>query len=283
MTARLATMWLLVLALTAAGCSTGPGREPATLPTPSTQSPTATPSSAPTRTPEPPPAPEVGACYRLSYDQAVAPTSRLGPTACRADHSAETFRVGRLDRVVDGRLLAVDSRRLQAQVATACPRLLPEHVGGTEEQRRLSMLRSVWFSPTLRQSDAGADWFRCDVVALARDSELLTLTGSLSGVLDTEDGPDRFGMCGTAEPGTTGFERVACSQPHSWRALSTVALPGADFPGVSVAQAAGEEPCRAAARSTAPDPLDFRWGYEFPTADQWRAGQTYGICWAPRA
>ena len=162
-----------------------------------------------------------------------------------------------------------------------CPRLLPEHVGGNEEQRRLSMLRSVWFTPTLQQSDSGADWFRCDVVALARANELLELTGSLSGVLATEEGRDRFGMCGTAEPGTEGFERVACSLSHSWRALRTVGLPGPDYPGASAAQPAGEEPCSAAARASAPNPLDFQWGYEFPTAEQWASGQTYGICWAP--
>ena len=44
---------------------------------------------------------------------------------------------------------------------------------------------------------------------------------------------------------------------------------------------AGEGPCRGAARADAPDPLDFQWGYEWPTAEQWANGQTYGICWAP--
>jgi hypothetical protein len=278
MTVRPAIALLAALVLTA--CSSGTDR-PASTPTPSATTPTATPGEPPTRAPEPPPAPPADSCYRLSYDQAVAPTARAEPVPCRDDHTAETFHVGRLERVLDGRLLAVDSRRLQQQVASTCPRLLPEHVGGTEEQRRLSMLRSVWFTPTLQQSDAGADWFRCDAVALAGESELLRLNGSLSGVLDSEAGRDRVGMCGTAEPGTEGFERVACSRSHSWRALRSVTLPGPDYPGEDAAQRAGEEPCKAAARAAAPDPLDFRWGYEWPTSGQWNAGQTYGICWAP--
>lgn len=278
MTSRAAIAALVLLALT--GCSTSPDPRAST-PTRSATTPTTSPDATATRAPEPPPTPPLASCYRLSYDQAVAPTSGAASVPCRHDHSAETFHVGRLDRVMDGRLLAVDSRRLQRQVATSCPRLLAEHVGGTAEQRRLSMLRSVWFTPTLQQSDAGADWFRCDAVALARDSELLDLRGSLSGVLDRVAGRDRYGVCGTAEPGTEGFERVACSQSHSWRALRTVALPGPDYPGTRSAQQAGEEPCRAAARATARDPLDFQWGYEWPTAEQWEAGQTYGICWAP--
>ena len=31
----------------------------------------------------------------------------------------------------------------------------------------------------------------------------------------------------------------------------------------------------------AEDALDYEWGYEWPTAEQWAAGQTYGRCWAP--
>jgi len=31
----------------------------------------------------------------------------------------------------------------------------------------------------------------------------------------------------------------------------------------------------------ADDPLNYRWGYEWPTEQQWQAGQHYGICWAP--
>lgn len=278
MTVRSACAVLSLLVVT--GCSPSADQPASAPPTPATTQPDS-PSEPAGRAPEPPPAPRPDSCYRMSYDQAVAPTSRADVVPCRADHAAETFHVGRLERVMDGRLLAVDSRRLQEQVATTCPRLLPEHVGGTEEQRRLSMLRSVWFTPTLPQSDAGATWFRCDAVALARDSELLELTGSLSGVLDTDEGRERFGMCGTAEPGTPGFERVPCSQTHTWRALRTVTLPGPDYPGESPAQRAGEEPCTSAARAAAPDPLDFRWGYEWPTAAQWAAGQTYGICWAP--
>jgi hypothetical protein len=223
----------------------------------------------------------VGDCHRLSYDGAVAPTARNRTVACDQTHTAETYRVGRLDTVVDGRLLAVDSDEVQAQVATTCPDRLAEFVGGTEEQRRLSMLRAVWFTPTLEQSDAGADWFRCDAVALAEDSRLLELEGTLGGALDTEAGRQRFGVCGTAEPGTAGFRRVACAESHTWRALRTVSLPGPDYPGEEAAARAGEAPCRDAANAQAPDPLDFQWGYEWPTAEQWAVGQTWGVCWVP--
>ncbi|MGH3346299.1 MAG: septum formation family protein, partial [Nocardioides sp.] len=224
-----------------------------------------------------------GECHRLSYDAAVAPTAHHRTVRCGRAHTAETFRVGRLDTVIDGRLLAVDSDRVQRQVATDCPQRLATYVGGTEEQRRLSMLRAVWFTPTVEQSDAGAAWFRCDAVALAEDSRLLDIEGSLDGVLDTEPGRQRYGLCGTAQPGTDGFRRVACGASHTWRALRTFTLTGEEYPGEQAAARTGEAPCRNAARGIAPDPLDFEWGYEWPTAEQWEAGQTWGVCWVPAA
>lgn len=273
-TAALLPAVLLGMAL--AGCTSQD--EPSDKPTP-----TATSSSA---APAPPAAqpveePAAKACYRLSYDEAVAPTSGRGPTECTKDHTAMTFAVGALDTLVDGHLLAVDSERVQAQVARECPARFATFVGGTLEERRLSMLRAVWFTPTVEESDAGADWFRCDVIAVAGDRELAPLTGRLAGVLGTEAGRDRYAMCGTAEPGTDSFERVVCSAEHSWRALRTVPFTAKDYPGEARVRAAGEAPCEAAGRAAADDALNFRWSYEWPTEEQWDNGQTYGLCWAP--
>ncbi len=268
---------LLVTATVLAACTADESSEPTDPPSTST-----TPEPSPTEaTTTPAPAPRVGECHRMTYDAAVAPTAPRRSVACEQPHTAETFAVGRLHTLVDGRLLAVDSDRVQEQVASACPEQLAEFVGGTEEQRRLSMLRAVWFAPTLEQSDAGAAWFRCDGVVLAEDSRLLEVEGTLAGTLDTEQGRQRFGLCGTAEPGTPRFHRVACREPHAWRALRTVDLPGDEYPGEEQAARVGETPCREAARNTAPDPLDFQWGYEWPTEEQWEAGQTWGVCWVP--
>ena len=240
-------------------------------------------SSATPTTAEPVPRPAVRACYRLAYGEAVAPTTSVRPSSCARGHTSMTFFVGRLDTLVDGHLLAVDSDRVQRQVARECPQRLATFVGGTLEQRRLSMLRAVWFTPTVEESDAGADWFRCDVTAVAGEKELAPLTGQLSGVLTTVAGRARYAMCGTAEPGTAGFRRVICSRAGraAWRALRTVPFRPGKYPGEARVRSAGEGPCEAAGRAAAGNPLDFRWGYEWPRREQWESGQTYGICWAP--
>ncbi len=143
------------------------------------------------------------------------------------------------------------------------------------------MLRSVWFTPTLAESDQGANWFRCDVVALARARRLAPLTGRLEGILSRPADRERYALCGTSAPGAESFERVICSDPHAWRAIRTVEVPGDRYPGRDAARAAGQEPCEAAGRARAENPLEFRWGYEWPTAQQWRRGQTWGVCWVP--
>ncbi len=239
-------------------------------------------SAAPPPRATEPPAPDAKACYRLDFDDALAPTSEARPVRCAGKHTALTYAVGRIDNVVGGHLLAVDSKRVQASVARRCPRQLQGFVGGSQEDLRLSMLRSVWFTPTVEQSDAGADWVRCDVIAVAGPDRLAALgAGRLSGVLASPQGLERFAMCGTAAPDDPEFERVLCRTSHSWRAVSVVDLPNGRYPGVERVREQGQAPCQDAGREAASDPLDFKWGYEFPTEDQWRSGQTFGRCWAP--
>lgn len=257
------------------GCSGD--KEPSADATPS-PSPTAT---APPPTASEPPVPDDRACYRLTYDEAIAPTADPRPVDCAREHTALTYAVGRVDNLVDGHLLAIDSRQVQTGVATACTQQFGEFVGGTVEAQRLSMLRPVWFTPTVEESDLGAEWYRCDAIAVAGDDRLAALRGPLAGVLDSPEGRDRFGMCGTTAPDAPDFERVICGEPHSWRAIDTVDFDPGSYPGADVVRDRGQTPCEDAGAAVADDALDYEWGYEWPTQEQWEQGQTFGRCWAP--
>lgn len=267
---------VITLAIALTACSGGD--EPDAAPTP-------TPTPTATATPTPPPAavparvPPDDACYDLSFRQAVSPTNGEDAVACRRAHTSQTYEVGQVDNVVGGHLLAIDSARVQSEVATTCPSTLGDLVGGSLEDQRLSMLRSVWFTPSLEQADKGAAWYRCDVVALAGAEDLVEVTGSLDGILDTTEGRDRFGMCGTASPSARGFERVPCSADHSWRAFSVIALDEGDYPGAAQVDTRGNE-CEDAAAGVVDDPLDYEWAYEGPDRAEWRTGQTFIRCWA---
>jgi hypothetical protein len=258
----------VLLATMLAGCGGGQPKAPV--------------SSTPPPVASAAPRPAASGCDDLTYQQAVAPTLPTDdtPVACGTSHTSQTYAVGTLSTAVDGHLVGVDSARVQAQVAKRCPAALSAYLGGDEEKLRLSMLRAVWYTPTVAQAEAGADWYRCDVIALAGDQQLASMKGSLKGVLGSDRAGD-WAMCGTAQPGTAGFARVPCRAQHSWKALATVDLPAGVYPGEAAVKAAGQKPCQQAGQDVASDALDYQWGYEWPTSDQWSAGQTYGICWAP--
>ncbi len=282
----LATAVTLLGAAAACSGDPGPAAQPTSTPT-GTSGRTSAASPSETATPPPTataaPAPDNGTCYRLSYDDAIAPTAEPATAPCPGLHTAETYVVDRVDNVVDGHLLAVDSDRVQEQVARSCPARLSAAVGGSEDDLRLSMLRAVWFTPTVEESDAGADWYRCDVIALKGPEQLARVRGSLEGVLGTPAGRDTFGMCGTAGPDDPDFTRVLCREPHSWRAFAVIDVPGTTYPGPRAITEAGETPCQDAAADLASDPLDYEWGFEGPDKAQWQSGQTFIRCWSPEA
>lgn len=74
---------------------------------------------------------------------------------------------------------------------------------------------------------------------------------------------------------------MICSAPHAWRALSSYDVDADRYPGAATLQAAAQQPCRSKGRAAAGDPLDYQWGFDWPTRAQWRAGQHYGLCWVP--
>jgi hypothetical protein len=232
----------------------------------------------------PPPAPKAKACYRYAFRELGRTSNDAEPVPCTGRHDAQTVHVGRLDLVVDGHRLAVDADRVRAQMARTCPRRMAAYVGGTREDRALSRFAVVWFAPTPEQAEQGADWFRCDLVAIAARDTLHPLPARprVAGVLDRPAGPATYGLCGTAEPGTRGFERVICDRRHSWRAIATIPLAGGKrYPGPARVREAGDESCRDRAAGEAEDPLSFEYGWEWPTEEQWDQGQRYGFCWAP--
>ena len=261
-----------VLLLTA--CTASGGSEPHAAKTPVLHSPTPTPTE--TIPPKPPPPPPEHACYRLGYDEVLAPTSDKAPAPCSGIHTAVTFFVGSYPKK-----LAVDGTAVHQRESTVCPRRFAAFVGGTPDDRRLSMLRAVWFTPTVRQAARGAHWFECVAIALRGDQNLALLRGRLEGVLGRPETRAHYALCGTAEPGSAHFEQRICAAPHSWKALRTIGFRPGRYPGVGTVRSAGQKPCQDAGRAASGDPLNYRWSYTWPTLKQWRNGQTYGVCWAP--
>jgi Septum formation len=279
---RRAAVLLASLALAVSACtSSGDRTEPA--PSRSAKA-TTSPSASTSPAPVVPPAPQARGCYRLTVAQLAKPTNASTPVSCHARHTTQTVYVGTLDTVVDGHAIAVDSDRVQRQLERTCPAKLAAYLGGTVEERDLSRFRVVWFSPTLQQSDQGADWFRCDAIAFTKGEALFPLPPPrrLHRLLDHGDALSTYGLCGTSAPGTKGFDRVVCGRRHSWKATATIPIAGGRrYPGVAAVRGAGDASCKAKARERSGNSLKYSYGWEWPTREQWTGGQHYGFCWVP--
>jgi hypothetical protein len=147
----------------------------------------------------------------------------------------------------------------------------------------LSRVEAVWFRPSLEQADAGADSFRCDVVVVSKEGTLLELPRTMKGALDASNALDEFGTCGTAAPDAKSFQRVVCSEKHSWRAVDVVDLPRDAHYLAKDVTATGDGACKDVASERANGALKYTWSFEWPTRAQWQTGQRYGYCWVPEA
>jgi hypothetical protein len=236
-----------------------------------------------TSAPPPPTPPTVGSCHALTLDQATDPVDPEESVPCGQKHTAVTFKVGKLQALDDGHLLAVDSPTVRARLAKSCPPALPKFLGGDQTAQRLSRLEAVWFGPSLEQADAGADWYRCDVVGLRKEGALIELPKKMNGALDAPGALDTYGTCGTAAPDAKTFQRVVCSEKHSWRAVDDIDLPADTKYLARDAAAAGDSACKDVASSRADGALKYTWSFEWPTRAQWATGQRWGYCWVPEA
>ncbi|MEO5653993.1 MAG: septum formation family protein [Marmoricola sp.] len=267
---------VVLVALLAQACASGESASQA--PTPES-----TPSVSVSVAPAAPSAPAVGSCHDLDFEQATQPIDSKRAVPCTRPHTSVTIMVGQIDPLQDGHLLAVDSPAVRVQLARVCPPALPRYLGGSVTAQRLSRLDVVSFAPSLEQADAGANWFRCDVVALRSKGTLMQLPRSLKGALDSADALDRFGTCGTSAPDRRGFERISCSEPHSWRAVDVIEIDKQARYLAKDAGAAGDASCRGIAADRAGSSLKFSWSFEWPTEQQWKSGQRYGYCWVPQS
>jgi hypothetical protein len=263
----------LLATCSVAACSSG-GSE-------TTQKPSA--GASVSSAPPSPVAPKVGSCHKLTLDEATDPVDSGTPVPCSRPHTAVTFKVGKLAALADGHLLAVDSPTVQARLAKACPPALGDFVGGDQTTQRLSRLTAVWFGPSLDEADAGANWYRCDVVGLRKEGALISLPPKMKGVLDAQGALDRFGTCGTASPSAKNFQRVVCSEKHSWRAVDVVDLPKDAHYLAKDVTSTGDAACKDVAAQRANGALKYTWSFEWPPKAQWATGQRYGYCWVPEA
>ena len=284
LTIVVAVVVTLLVSLAAAGCrgdgSVNPTADRADDPPPSapaSESPSTTRMLMPKE-----PEPREGACHDLSNHQVSRAHDKQRPIKCRKEHTTQTYYVGRfkVDTFADQ---TPDTAAIAAFVTPKCTRHFKRWVGGDRVTRALTRVRPVWFVPTTRDIKRGADWFRCDVLVSATDKRLDELPRDSEGMLDSDSALDEYGLCSRGSPDGPHSKTVICSQPHTWRAFDMMRLRGYksdDYPSREQRRASAKH-CQDQARVQLDYPLEWRYGWQPPTREQWATGVRWGICWVP--
>ncbi len=146
------------------------------------------------------------------------------------------------------------------------------------------MLSWAWFRPSQDAWDAGARWYRCDVVGGGDESAAyVALPVTARGLLQ---GPpqDKWMVC-VDGPTVVDADRVPCSQEHTWRAVTTIKLGEAkdDYPGDRLVEVTTRDFCSDSVGAWLGYPVDYDFGYTWFHEAEWEAGNRRSICWAKTA
>jgi hypothetical protein len=224
--------------------------------------------------------PELGACRMLDPEDIAQPYDTTETVGCADDHTAETFAVGSFPEDL-AKGATVKDPALGAFIYDTCTKKFQAFLGGDESTVMRSLLTWAWFRPTEDAWDKGARWYRCDVVGGTEQSEDLralpkTAKGLLSGRPD-----DTWMTCANGET-VSGSEKVACTEPHNWRAVTTIKVGREDdpYPGDALVEARTRDYCSDSVGAWLSYPVDYEFGYTYFREAEWKAGNRRSICWA---
>jgi hypothetical protein len=223
--------------------------------------------------------PQLGACRVLTPQDVAQRYDSTPAVDCADPHTAETFAIGPLpDTFVDA---AYDDERLGRFAYRTCGDAFARFLGADESSVLRTPLSWAWFRPAPRAWEQGARWYRCDVVGGGeQDEEYVELPVTARGLLGGRP-DDRWVVCAVG-PVVSGSEKVACSQPHDWRAVTTIKLGDADdaYPGSRLVEVRTRDFCSRSVGAWLGYPLDFDFGYTWFGEGEWEAGNRRSICWA---
>ncbi|MCW2794362.1 MAG: hypothetical protein JWO76_3460 [Nocardioides sp.] len=227
-------------------------------------------------------APELGACRVLSPEDVAAPTNATRTVDCSEKHTAETYAVGPLPDSLDD--AGYDDRSVGAWAYDTCSSKFERFLGADESLVMRTTVSWAWFRPSEKAWDKGSRWYRCDVIGGGDQSkEYVALPETAKGLLLGK--PDDDWMVCAAGPSVTGSVKIPCSEPHDWRALTTIKLgeKGDDYPGDRLVEVRTRDFCSTSVGAALSYPLDYDFGYTWFHEAEWEAGNRRSVCWARTA
>lgn len=221
-------------------------------------------------------------CHDLTAAQIQHPNDRNETVSCRKPHTTQTYHVGTFDLSIIGDRTP-ETAEIAEFVTPRCARRFDRWVGGDRQTRALARVHPVWFVPTPRDIELGARWFRCDLVVSGVETRLAELPRDTGGLLESSSALDEYGLCSRRSPQRPRSVTVVCGENHSWQAFDTLRV-RSDSDGYPARESLRKtrNHCREQAREELGFPLEWRYGWQAPTREQWHNGLEWGVCWVPR-
>ena len=223
-------------------------------------------------------APELGACRVLAPADVAQPSNATRTVDCAEPHTAQTFEVGEFPKDLDG--VEADDPALGEHAYRECTLRFADFVGGDESLVMRSVVSWAWFRPSEKAWDEGARWFRCDIVGGSdRSAGFVDLPTDAAQMLDGRV-KDRWLVC--AEGPTVASNRVPCTEPHAWRAVSTIKVgePGDDYPGDRLVEVRTRDYCDQSVGALLDYPVSYDFAYTWFHEAEWEVGNRRSVCWA---
>jgi hypothetical protein len=224
-------------------------------------------------------APELGACRVLGPDDVAQPSNATRTVDCAESHTAQTYAVGSLPESLDD--AGYDDAALGEFAYRTCSEKFQKFVGGDESLVMRSVVSWAWFRPSETAWDEGARWYRCDIVGGGDQSEeFLDLPEDARGLLAGRV-KDQWMVCAEG-PTVSGSARVPCTEPHAWRAVSTIKLgePEDPYPGDRLVEVRTRDFCDASVRALLDYAVSYDFAYTWFHEAEWEVGNRRSICWA---
>lgn len=223
--------------------------------------------------------PELGACRVLTPSDVAAASNATRTVDCSKPHTAQTYAVGELpDELADA---AYDDEELGEFAYRTCSAKFQKFVGGDESLVMRTVVSWAWFRPSKAAWDEGARWYRCDIVGGGDQSkEYVELPEDAKGLL-SDRVRDQWLVCAEG-PTVAGSARVPCSEPHTWRAVSTIKLgePEDDYPGDRLVEVRTRDFCDKSVGALLGYPVSYDFAYTWFHEAEWEVGNRRSICWA---
>ena len=222
--------------------------------------------------------PKPGTCRDLRAADLDQPSNASRAVPCSRPHTAQTFAVGTLPATTG---TSYDDRRHGAFVFRTCTQGFRDFLAVDESLAMRIQLSWAWFRPSKRGWDRGARWYRCDVVGGPEGAKKLReLPPDAHGMFAT-DLPDAWLTCARGST-VARSTKVPCSEPHDWRAVSTIKVgqPGDPYPGDRIVQVRSRDRCSDWIGAWTSYASNYDFGYTWFHEEEWSTGNRRSICWA---